>query len=304
MFPCDTFVGYSFAAAGYPQIINSKFLIPRVVFGFWPLQNANFKGEIKKNYTPLIKATWQTATIDEINSMPFEQFAEYYDIPIAQETTEHIAKQWELLKNPGLNNIKKGVFIDRLALIGEQETIEKFIKLYPGSNKSVKNSLLQGMMIYYQRHKTENLKSFYEPLMATADSTNADKILRGYVDFSSDDEIIANKALINKIAKITEPHLLASILHNAVMRSKETEAAYLDDYLSLFKKQNNTDFDDMFFGYMKTGYRNLKNPESVAAVRSIVQKKSSQYQSQKYISKPDNYTFSALESLHDLMNEM
>lgn len=304
MFRCDTFVGYSYAAGGYPQIIKSHILFPNIVFGFWPYQNVNLKGEIKKNYTPLIKSTWQTATIDEINTMPFEQFEEYYDFPISQETAEHIAMEWVLLKSSGLNDIKKGIFIDRLSLIGEPGTIEKFKELYPNSNKSVKNKLLQGMMIYYQRHKTDNLKSFYEPLMATANNSNADKILRGYMDFSSDDEIIANKALINKVAEITEPHLLASIFHNAVMRSKETEAAYLDDYLSLFKKQNNSDFDDIFFGYMKIGYRNLKNPESIAAVRSFVQDKVSQYQSIQYISKPDNYTFAAVESLQNLMNEM
>ena len=304
MFRCDTFVGYSYAAGGYPQIINSKILYPNVVFKFWPYQNANLKGTIKKDDTPLIKSTWQTATIDEINTMPFEQFAEYYDIPIPKESADHIAKEWWLLKSSGLNDIKKGIFIDRLSIIGEPGTIEKFIELYPSVSKVVKNKLLQGMMIYYQRHKTENLKSFYEPLMATADKSNADKILRGYVDFSSDDEIIANKALINKVAEVTEPHLLASIYHNAVMRSKETEAAYFDDYLSLFKKQNNSDFDDIFFGYMKIGYRNLKNPESIATVRSFVQKKANQYQGMKYISKPDNYTFVALDSLQNLMEEM
>ena len=88
------------------------------------------------------------------------------------------------------------------------------------------------------------------------------------------------------------------------MRSKEMEAAYFDDYLSLFKKHNNSDFDDIFFGYMKIGYRNLKNPESIAAVRSVVQKKVTQYQAMKYISKPDNYTFAAIDSLQNLMNEM
>ncbi|MBY0544730.1 MAG: hypothetical protein K2Q14_04190 [Gammaproteobacteria bacterium] len=304
MFRCDTFIGFSYAAGGYSQIINSKILYPKIVFGFWPHQNANLKGGIKKDDTLLIKSTWQTATIDEINTMPFEQFAEYYDIPIPRETPNHIAKEWELLKSSGLNDIKKGIFIDRLSIIGEPGTIEKFIELYPSANKSVKNKLLQGMMIFYQRHKTENLKSFYEPLIATADKSNADKILRGYIDFSSDGEIIANRALINEVAKITEPHLLASIYHNAVMRSKETETAYFDDYLSLFKKQNNSDFDDIFFGYMKIGYRNLKNPESIAVVRSFVQTKANQYQAMRYISKPDNYTLAAVESLQNLMDEM
>jgi hypothetical protein len=304
MFRCDTFVGYSYAAGGYPQIINSTILYPNIVFKFWPYQNANFKGKNKKDDTPLIKSTWQTATIDEINTMPFEQFEEYYDIPIPQESADHISKEWDLLKSSELNDIKKGIFIDRLSIIGQPGTIETFIELYPDSNKSVKNKLLQGMMIYYQRHETGNLKSFYEPLMAVADKYNADKILRGYIDFSSDDEIIANKALINKVAQITEPHLLASIYHNAVMRSKETEAAYFDDYLSLFKKQNNSDFDDLFFGYMKIGYRNLKNPESITIVKSFVQKKVSQYQTMKYISKTDNYTFAAVDSLQDLMDEM
>ncbi len=297
-------MGYSYAAGGYPQIINSKFLIPSIVFKFWPYQNANLKGKIKQDDTPLIKSTWQTATVDEINTMPFEQFAEYYDIPIPQESPDHIAKEWELLKSSGLNDIKKGIFIDRLSIIGEPGTIEKFIELFSVSNKSVKNKLLQGMMIYYQRHQTENLKSFYEPLMDTADKSNSDKILRGYIDFSSDEEIIANKALINKVAQITEPHLLASIYHNAVMRSKETEAAFFDDYLSIFKKQDNSDFDDMFFGYMKIGYRNLKNPESIAIVKAFVQKKISQYQAMKYISKPDNYTFTAVDSLQNLMDVM
>ena len=55
---------------------------------------------------------------------------------------------------------------------------------------------------------------------------------------------------------------------------------------------------------MKIGYRNLKNPESIATVRSFVQKKANQYQGMKYISKPDNYTFVALDSLQNLMEEM
>jgi len=88
------------------------------------------------------------------------------------------------------------------------------------------------------------------------------------------------------------------------MRSKETEAAYFDDYLSIFKKNNNSDFDDIFFGYMKIGYRNLKNPESIAAVKSFVQKKVAQYEAIKYIRKPDSYTFAAVESLQNLMSEI
>lgn len=301
---CDTFVGYSYSVGGFPQIINNPILIPKIAFSFWPYKNTNFKENTISPPLSLIEFNWKNATVDEVNTMPFEQFAQYFDIPIQKESDEHIEKEWELLDSSDLNDIKKGIFIDRLALIGQPRTLERFIELYPNSNSSVKNKLLQGMMIFYQRHKTKNLKFFYEPLMANADKYNSDKILRGYTDFSSDQDIIRNKALIDKVGERVEPHLLASILHNVVMRSAETEAAYFNDYLSLFKNQNNSDFDDMLFGYMKLAYHNFKKPESKALAKSLIREKINQYHTMKYINKHDQYTDVAVDSLHDLMEEI
>ncbi len=65
-----------------------------------------------------------------LNDMPYEEFQMIADIPMEQETPKHMAAEMRFAKNTQLSDIKRGIFMDRVAIIGGVDnTITDFINL-------------------------------------------------------------------------------------------------------------------------------------------------------------------------------
>lgn len=159
MWRCDTFVAWSFYSGGYPQIINNRLIIPKIVFYTFPFPNGDaLANDLKENKNKAPLLSWNNKhfsefTAHELNSLPYEKFVELADIPLNEETPSHIMKEWEFVAHGAVHEIKRGIFIDRLAASNEQNVIEKLLTIFKETKKQeIRFKIVQGIMIYYQNH--------------------------------------------------------------------------------------------------------------------------------------------------------
>ena len=88
--------------------------------------------------------------------MPYEEFELIADIPMNLKTPTHIESEWRCANDPHVNDIKRGIFIDRLSMSNEQNVISRFIKMYDETKSSeIKRKLIIGTVIYYQNHNDQ-----------------------------------------------------------------------------------------------------------------------------------------------------
>lgn len=76
--------------------------------------------------------------------------------------------QMQFAYNSNLNDVKRGVMIDRIiADDAEPDVVQKLLKLYAETDSTeVKNKIVQGLMLYDQRHR--NVKTYFnneQPLL-------------------------------------------------------------------------------------------------------------------------------------------
>ncbi|RAP34629.1 hypothetical protein B1207_15205 [Legionella quinlivanii] len=283
---CDTYVAWDFYSAGYSQIMNNRIMLPLNVFNTFPYANGDaFSEEFSSipNQIPLmdrIEQQFSELTAEELNKLPYEKFVELADIPMAEETPTHIAKEWEFLFNPEVNEAKRSVFIDRLAVSNEPDVISKFISLYDEiHNDEIKSKLVQGLMIYYQNHweQTVNtsdfamLKQFYSKLLNQELSPrDADKVIRGFIDLHSASDVRSKLKLIEDRMVGVEPSLQLGLKLELAYKSKKLEDIYIPSIISMLKEYNRSDLDGMFFGITKQWYKNLKRESSIDQIKDYL----------------------------------
>lgn len=78
--------------------------------------------KIDKDFSDLIP--------NELNHMPYEEFQKVADISLKSTTPSHIVSEWKFANDPKINDIKRGIFIDRLSVSDEPDVIPRFIKMY------------------------------------------------------------------------------------------------------------------------------------------------------------------------------
>jgi hypothetical protein len=281
---CDTFVAWSFFSAGYYQLMNNKIMLPRNVFYSFPYADdeldtvAPEMTQTDKDFTSL------TAT--ELNNLSFEDFEMIADIPAAQQTPTHVAAEWHHANDTSLNDVKRGIFIDRLAMSNDLGVIARFLDMYKvDASQEIKTKLIQGLMIYYQSHKqnllvdeVSRLQNFYARMLyQDLVAEDKDMIVRGYIDFHKPEEVLVNRKQIDKQLQNIEPHLLLGIQQTLVHASPELETIYIPRLLATLKKANSTDLDDMFFSITKMGYKHLRHKESLEQIKTYLNEVASKY---------------------------
>ncbi len=304
---CDTFVAWAFFSAGYYQLMNNKIMLPRNVFFTFPYTNDSSFPDL---ITPSLLDTdkeFMTLTATELNNLPFEEFEMIADIPMTEETPSHIASEWQYANDSNVNDVKRGVFIDRLAMSEEENIITRFLDMYKEtSGQEIKKKLAQGLMIYYQSHKekllvdeSNKLKYFYATALYTQlQVAEKSMIVRGYMDFHNPKEILENHKQINKQLIGVEPLLALGLYQGLVHSSPELETMYIPRMMALLKKSNSTALDDMFFSITKMGYKHLKHKESAEQIKAYLNEVASKYNTPT-LTDDAYYTMSQM-SYHDL----
>lgn len=291
---CDTFVAWSFYSGGFPQLMFVRVMLPLNVFMAFPYANndASYAPTEEQVQTPLLvkeDASFFDLTPSQLNQLPYEDFAKIADIPLEETTPSHFAKEWQFFSNDEVHPVKRGIFIDRLALSNEPNVVSNFIELFnKEKNEEIKSKLIQGLMLYYQNHwdsvknssDYEVLKAFYSKMMlsSTSNKTDKDKVLRGYIDFSSASSLLNNKKAIDSILNDLEPHMNLGLKFELALKSKTLEKMYIRSMINFLSKKNDAEFDAMFFGLSKLWLESLKNKESTFAIKNYLNKVANKYQ--------------------------
>ncbi len=308
---CDTFVAWSFFSAGYYQLMNNKIMLPLVVYNTFPYANTELRPSLQIPKQAIIGKEFSKLSTDELNKMSYEEFVMVADIPLHQETPTHIAAEWKFAKDGRVNEIKRGIFIDRLSMSNEKDVIPKFLEFYQNEpSEEIRSKLIQGTVIYYQGHRDqinassdyELLKAFYNNLLyKELSNKDADNVIRGFVDFHSPQEILKNQPQIDKQLIKVEPNLALGLQLQLASTSKELEEIYIHSIIKMLEKYIRSDLDDMFFGLIKFSYKNLSQ-KSQAEVKTYINSCAKKYLSANASTQNDPY-FGAAKSgfiaLHD-----
>jgi len=147
-------------------------MVPLNVWATFPYFNGDASMAPKTTPSKLdaIDKEFSYLTVDELNNLDFIKFEEIADIPIQDETPLHLAKEWEFAENELVVDVKRGIFIDRLAITGEQNTMSRLLDIYSKtSSNEVKSKVIQALQTNYQNKKdlmsaqeTRNLQLFYD----------------------------------------------------------------------------------------------------------------------------------------------
>lgn len=313
---CDTMVAWSFYSAGYNQLMNNIIMLPVNIFKTFPYYNNSLSSLASDPLPPLLVQSdkeFADLSADELNTMPYEQFERIADIPLDQVTPTHAETEWRFANDQNVNDIKRGIFIDRLSMSNEQDIISRFLKMYDETkNPKIKAKLIQGTMIYYQKHQeavklsldNELLKTFYSRLLNKLTPINVSMALRGYIDFHSSKEILENTKKISKQFEALDAHSLLGLELELVHKSKKLEEIYFPLIISMLKNANSSDLDDMFFGLMQIGYKHLHNKESTNQIKDYMQVISTKYLSSPLSNNNDPYLEIAKSSFINLRSKL
>jgi len=191
--------------------------------------------------------------------------------------------EWQFANDENVNNIKRGIFIDRLAMSNEKDVIPRFLKMHDEIDVGeLKTKIVQGLMVHYQNN-TENAQKNYVSLR------------KFYTDLMRQ---------IDMQCKGIEAHLLLGLKHNLALKSQALEQIYVPSMIAMLKKYNRSDLDDMFFGITKMGYRQLRDSNSIKQIKTYIDYTSSKYTLLKVSSNKDPYRDVAKKSLEELRREL
>ncbi|MDF1683924.1 MAG: hypothetical protein P1U36_04620 [Legionellaceae bacterium] len=310
-------VAWSFFSAGYYQLMKGIIMLPRKVFYAFPYANneSSYSTYTSGLNSPMIlepERQFETLTSDELNTMPYEEFVRIADIPLNQETPTHIDAEWRFANDENVNNIKRGIFIDRLAMSNEKDVIPRFLKMHAEIDiDELKTKIVQGLMVHYQNNTKSaqknhtSLRKFYTELMRQKlSNNNADMIIRGYIDTHTANEILANIRQIDMQCKGIEAHLLLGLKHNLALKSQALEQIYVPSMIAMLKKYNRSDLDDMFFGITKMGYKQLRDSNSMKQIKAYIDYTSNKYTLLNAANNKDPYLGVAKKSLEELRRDM
>jgi len=314
---CDTMIEWGFGFAGHPGF-PLPLITPGILFNAFPMRGERLVPE-KETHPPLLNSTdkvFSELSAEELNKLSFEEFEMIADIPMNQETPSHIVAEWKFANNPSTQEIRRGMFIDRLSMSNEQDVIPRFIKMYEETDSAViKERLVQGTMVYYQkRHKTikgtydgDLLKTFYKKILAEEGmpKSAAPAAVRGFIFFYSTDEIIENKALLDKQFETMHHFSVVSLKWGLSHKSQKLETLYFPSIIEMLRKDKDSDLNEMFFGISKMGWRHFRNKESVDLIRAYVKENEDRYEAKKpsFADQHDPYYLPAIYTYKGLKND-
>ncbi len=258
-----------------------KVWLPKVMFDFFPRFNDERLAikSSKQQSSNTSNSVLENITTDDLNNMPYEEFQMIMDAPPAHYVTAPSTIQMQFAYDQNLNDVKRGIMIDRLiAEDAEPDLIKKLINLYDQTNSvEVRQKIVQGLMLYNQRHRNIKsyiknqqplLKTFFDELLDTKalDSKMADDAIRGYIDTHSADEILANLKKIDTWLPTVNHYSSIMLKYTLVHKSKELQPIYIKSIVNELRAANNSDLDSYLFGPLSIGYqgtgKNLLDPES------------------------------------------
>ncbi len=277
---CDTYAWWAFFSQGYNTMPGSIWL-PRVMFNFFPFYNDERRIMPNSELTESIgaKKTLESVTAKELNNMPYEEFVQIMDSSDNLYVTSSSALQMQFASNNDLNDIKRGIMIDRLIADDvEPGLVRKLLNLYKETdNIEIKHKIIEGLMLYNQRHRNnkayiENdkpeLKKFFATHISSQSLTPkmADNVIRGFIDTHSSAEILANLNDINNRLLTVDSYASIMLKYTLVHKSKELQHIFIQSIVNELREQNNSDLDSYLFGPLSIGYKNtgknLLEPES------------------------------------------
>lgn len=208
----------------------------------------------------------------------YEKFPMLIDMPPTNYVTSASTVQIELASNPELNDVKRGIMIDRLiARSTDPDLIKKLLKIYYETNSiEVKSKIVAGLMLYNQQHRKEKfyinnrdtVKDFFEKLIheKSLNSKMADNVVRGFIDTHSIDEINNNLEQINQWLIQVNHYSSIMLKYSLSFKSKELQKIYIKSIIEELRLANNSDLDSYLFGPLSIGYqgtgKNLLEPET------------------------------------------
>ncbi|NCT57761.1 MAG: hypothetical protein GW760_08660 [Legionella sp.] len=101
-----------------------------------------------------------------------------------------------------------------------------------------------------------------------------------------------------------EAHLLLGLKHNLALKSQALELIYVPSMITMLKKYNRSDLDDMFFGITKMGYKQLRDSNSIKQIKAYIDYTSSKYTLLNTANNKDPYLGVAKKSLEELRRDL
>lgn len=270
--------------------------LPRNIFNYFPRFNDERlkKEEFSNASAVVIDRTLEAVSAQELNSMPYEEFQMIMDTPPANYVTSPSTVQIQLAANPELNDIKRGIMIDRLVSRStEPDLIKKLLIIYNETDRmEIKSKIVENLMLYNQQHRTDKLyvdndrsiiKDFFEKFLDDKSFTShmADTGIRGFVDTHTADEITANLDKINERLKYVNHHSSVMLKYALTFKSKELQKIYIKSLVNELRKVNDSDLDSYLFGPLSISYqgtgKDLLEPESKHMVMEYLKKVSYKY---------------------------
>ena len=291
---CDTFVWWAFYSQGY-DTMPSRIWLPRNIFNYFPYRNdERLKLEVSSSPNVSNNRTLEEVSAEELNLMPYEEFQMIMDTPPAQYVTSPSTVQMQLAANPELNDVKRGVMIDRLVSRStEPDLVNKLLIIYnEAGNVEIKSKVVENLMLYNQQHHNEKsyidnekpiVKDFFEKLLddKSLPQHMADTGLRGFIDTHTADEITNNLDKINECLKQVNHHSSVMLKYTLTFKSKELQKIYMKSLVNELKVANDSDLDSYLFGPLSMGYqgtgKNLLEPESKQVVVDYLKEVSYKY---------------------------
>ncbi|MFA6302753.1 MAG: hypothetical protein WC627_06430 [Legionella sp.] len=303
---CDTYAWWAFYSQGFDTMPGHIWL-PRNMFNFFPYSNDE-RLSIKQYEPPAITTneTLENVTAEELNDMPYEEFQMLMDAPPAHYVTSPSTIQMQLANNSNLNDVKRGIMVDRLISDDtEPYLVKKLLQLFNETNNTeLKNTIAQDLMLYDQRHRTVKsyinndqplVKVFFAELLDSKSLTSkmADDAIRGFIDTHSPEEIMANLDKINKWLPTTNHYSSIMLKYTLVYKSKELQHIYIKSIVDELREANDSDLDSYLFGPLSIGFqgsgKDLLEPESKQVVVDYLKEVRYKYTAKGIKSNPDDF---------------
>lgn len=302
---CDTYVWWAFYSQGFDTMPGHVWL-PRNLFNYFPYFNDERMREEPSAPLNVANArTLENVSAQELNLMPYDEFQMIMDIPPAHYVTSPSAVQMQLAANPELNDVKRGIMIDRLVSRStEPGLLKKLLTIYTETDRvEIKSKIVENLMLYNQQHRNEKsyidndraiIKDFFEKLLDDQSLTPhmADTGTRGYIDTHMADEITENVDKINESLKHVNHHSSVMLKYALIFKSKELQKIYIKSLVNELKKANDSDLDSYLFGPLSIAYqgmgKDLLEPESKQVVINYLKKIRSKYTPQGIKANPND----------------
>ena len=303
---CDTYAWWAFYSQGWDTMPGRAWL-PAILFNKFPYGNDE---RIAANTNPPLESYTKSlddVTAEELNEMPIEEFQMIMNNPPAPPAHYVEAPQSAQMRfayDENLNDIKRGIMIDRLTSRGtEPDLTAKLIKLYRETkNTSVKEKIIAGLMIHYQHHLDLNknseeqqlLKSFFSELLDEKLTPKAaDNTVRGFVDLHAPNEVMSNLPQIDKQLATVNHTSSIMLKYSLVHKSKELQPIYMKSIINELRMADDSDLDSYLFGPLSIGYqgtgKDLLEPEAKQVVVDYLKEVQYKYTSKGIKASPDDF---------------